>query len=104
MDFTEIFCILLTQAILWFGGTGILLGLFIINYATGKVKLFGVGLLFSGILCIGFILLTQLPAKVPIIDIGIHNVPVLEYTLATFGMILGVVIGLMLFLLLLMRK
>ncbi len=104
VDFTEIICILLTQAILWFGGTGILIGLFIINYATGKVKFFGVGLLFSGIISIGFILLTQLPAKAPIIDIGVQYVSVLEYTLAVFGMIFGVAIGVMLFLLLLMRK
>ena len=104
MDFTEVICILLTQAILWFGFTAILLGLFIINYATGKVKGFGIGLSITGLCSIAFILLTQLPASNPLVDIGIQNVTMLEYTLAVFGAILGFGIGILLFLLLLMKK
>ena len=104
MDITEIVAIVVTQAIIWFGGTAIVLGLFIINYAKGKVKWYGVGQALIGVLCICFVLLTQLPAQDPIINIGVQCVKVIEYTLASMGMILGIVIGVFLFLLLLMRK
>jgi hypothetical protein len=104
MPFYDVICILLVQAILWSGATDIALGLFTINYAKGWVKWFGVGQAVLGLLSILFIQATQLPGDDPIINIGIQHVGVLEYTLASLGMIIGILIGIFLFLLLLMRK
>ena len=70
----------------------------------GKVKWYGVCQAVTGLLCICFIIMTQLPADGPILDIGVEHVIVLEYALASAGMIVGVGIGVFLFLLLLMRK
>lgn len=96
--------IFIVQTIIGFSVTAILLGLFIIYFATGKVRYLGLGFNLLGFLGILFMFFTQIPIDDPIIDIGMESVEVFKLTLGVVGIMFGMLIGILLFLLLLMKK
>jgi hypothetical protein len=96
---------ILVQAILWLGIASLALGLFVMYYATAEARYKGIVLLLLGVLCLSVSLFLQLPSGVVFdFDTGLQDVDVLSANVAVVGGLIGVGLGIGLFIALVWKR